>query len=87
MLIWYDDAWEDYLHWQDTDKKMVKRINQLIKDIGRTPFEGIGKPEALKHEYSGFWSRRIDEEHRFIYTLDEQKNIVIFQCRYHYKKS
>jgi toxin YoeB len=66
---------------------MVKRINQFIKNIGRTPFEGIGKPEGLKHEYSGFWSRRIDEEHRLVYTLDKQKNLVIFQCRYHYKKS
>lgn len=87
MIIWHDTAWEDYLHWQDTDKKMVKRINQLIKDIQRQSFEGIGKPEALKHEYSGFWSRRIDEEHRLVYTLDKNKNIVILQCRYHYQKN
>jgi toxin YoeB len=86
MITWYDDAWEDYLYWQQIDKKMVKRINELIKDIQRQPYEGIGKPEALKHEYSGFWSRRIDEEHRLVYKVDN-KAILIFQCRYHYKKN
>jgi toxin YoeB len=86
MITWYSDAWEDYLYWQQVDKKMVKRINELIKDIQRQSYEGIGKPEALKHEYSGFWSRRVDEEHRLVYKV-ENKIVIILQCRYHYKKN
>ena len=66
-FIFVDESWEDYLYWQRTDKKKLKRINDLIKDISRQPFEGIGKPEPLKFKYSGFWSRRIDDEHRLIY--------------------
>jgi toxin YoeB len=66
---WHDEAWDDYLHWQIQDKKTFKRINQLIKDIDRTPFDGIGKPEPLKHEYQGYWSRRIDEKNRLIYRV------------------
>lgn len=76
-------GWEDYLYWQNTDKKMIVKINNLIKDISRSPYEGIGKPEALKHELTGWWSRRINEEHRLIYRL--HGNILqIAQCRHHY---
>jgi len=82
-LIFADHAWDDYLYWQKTDKKMVKRINSLIKDIQRSPFEGIGKPEPLKHALSGYWSRRINEEHRIIYKV-ESDSIHIAQLRYHY---
>ncbi|CDH18156.1 Txe/YoeB family addiction module toxin [Xenorhabdus bovienii] len=76
-------AWEDYLYWQQTNKAILKRINQLIKDIRWQPFEGIGKPEPLKHNLSGFWSRRITEEHRLIYAIEEDQ-IMIAACRYHY---
>lgn len=71
-LIFSDEAWEDYLYWQDTDRAMVRRITQLIKDIRRSPHEGIGKPEPLKHQLAGWWSRRIDSEHRFVYRVTEQ---------------
>lgn len=76
-------AWEEYLYWQTEDKKVLKRINDLIRDIERNGNAGIGKPEGLKHELSGFWSRRITEEHRLIYSLDD-KNINIVSCRGHY---
>ncbi|MEQ1968235.1 Txe/YoeB family addiction module toxin [Xenorhabdus nematophila] len=82
-LIFTDESWEDYLYWQQTDKKMVKRVNDLIKDIKRTPFTGKGKPEPLKHNLSGFWSRRITEEHRLVYRITENK-LEIASCRYHY---
>ncbi|NEN22293.1 Txe/YoeB family addiction module toxin [Cryomorpha ignava] len=78
-----DESWEDYLYWQKVDKKVVKRINALIKDISRQPYEGIGKPEPLKHNYRGYWSRRIDEEHRLIYQVNEDE-IHIIKCRFHY---
>lgn len=78
------DAWEDYLYWQKIDKKTLKRINELIKDIQREPFEGLGKPEALKFDLSGLWSRRIDQEHRLIYQVQDEC-IIIIQCRYHYE--
>ena len=71
-LIFSDKAWEDYLYWQDTDRAMVRRINQLINDIRHSPHEGIGKPEPLKHQLAGWWSRRIDSEHRFVYRVTEQ---------------
>ncbi|MCF6212247.1 MAG: Txe/YoeB family addiction module toxin [Gammaproteobacteria bacterium] len=83
ILIFSDHAWNDYQYWQKTDKKMVKRINSLIKDIQRLPFEGIGKPEPLKHALSGYWSRRINDEHRIIYKVDSE-SILIAQLRYHY---
>ncbi len=83
ILAWADEAWEDYLYWQHTDKKLLKRINQLIKDIKRQPFEGIGNPEPLKHTWSGYWSRRINHEHRLVYRVTD-KHVVIAQCRYHY---
>ena len=82
-LIFSDHAWEDYLFWQKTDKKVLRRINTLIKETKRTPFEGIGKPEPLKHALSGYWSRRITDEHRFVYKVSENE-IHIAQLRYHY---
>jgi len=81
--LFVDESWEDYLYWQKIDKKMLKRINLLIKDISRQPYEGIGKPELLKHNYRGFWSRRIDGEHRLIYQVREDE-IRIIKCRFHY---
>ena len=78
-----DEGWEDYLYWQKTDKKILKKINSLIKEIKREPFGGIGKPELLKNELSGFCSRRIDREHRLVYAVLEDE-IVITQCRFHY---
>ncbi len=82
-LAWTDAAWDDYLYWQAHDKKILKRINRLLAETKRTPFEGIGKPEALKEHLSGFWSRRIDESHRLVYAADEFRSTVI-SCRYHY---
>ena len=82
-LIFAEKAWEDYLYWQKTDKKMLNRINTLIKDIKRDPFEGIGKPEPLKHALSGYWSRRINDEHRIVYKI-YQDSILLAQLRYHY---
>ena len=83
ILSWAEKAWEDYLYWQRTDTKKLKRINVLIKDIKRQPFEGLGDPEPLKHHWSGYWSRRIDREHRLIYKAID-KTVIIVQCRYHY---
>jgi len=77
------NAWEDYGYWQITDKKVLKKINDLIKDIQRNPSDGIGKPEALKYDLSGYWSRRIDHEHRLIYQVIEN-DLLIYSCRYHY---
>lgn len=82
-LIFSDHAWDDYQFWQKTDKQILRRINKLIKDTMRNPFEGIGKPEPLKHALSGYWSRRITDEHRFIYKASENA-IEIAQLRYHY---
>ena len=79
------NAWQDYLSWQQQDKKMLKKINQLIKDIQRTPFEGVGKPEPLKYDLSGFWSRRIDREHRLVYQVQDNE-ILIYSCSYHYDR-
>jgi toxin YoeB len=78
-----DQAWDDYLFWQANDRANLKRINTLLKDIKRSPFEGIGKPEPLRHNLAGFWSRRIDEEHRLIYAIQNDM-ILVAQCRYHY---
>ena len=82
-LIFADEAWEDYLCWQKQDKRMVKRINKLILETQREPFSGIGKPEALKHALSGFWSRRITDEHRMVYRI-EGNDLLIAQLRFHY---
>jgi toxin YoeB len=81
--VFVDESWEDYLYWQKIDKKILKRINLLIKDIARHPYEGIGKPEPLKHNYRGFWSRRINGEHRLIYQVKENE-LRIIKCRFHY---
>ena len=83
ILAWTNEAWEDYLYWQKTDKNKVKRINEVIKSCLRTPFEGIGKPEGLKNDLHGFWSRRIDSEHRLVYIV-QQDQLIIAACRYHY---
>ena len=83
LLCWADHAWEDYLYWQETDAKILARINTLIKDIQRQPFQGIGKPEPLKHNWTGYWSRRINREHRLVYKISED-TVFIAQCRYHY---
>lgn len=84
-LVWQTHAWEDYLYWQETDKKILEKINGLIKECLRSPFVGIGKPEPLKGKYAGFWSRRITDEHRLVYTVkDKQPHIL--QCRFHYEK-
>jgi toxin YoeB len=81
--IFVDESWEDYLYWQKTNKKTLKRINKLLKNISREPYSGIGKPEPLKHKYKGFWSRRIDGEHRLIYRV-KGNEIHIAKCRFHY---
>lgn len=82
IKLFLDGAWEDYLYWQSVDKSVLKKINALIKEIERTPFEGTGKPEPLKHQYAGWWSRRINLEHRLVYKVEENK-IILLQCRYH----
>lgn len=82
-LIFSDNAWEDYLYWQKNDKKILLRINDLIKEIKRNPFEGVGKPESLKHALSGYWSRRINDEHRIVYKASSD-TIFLAQLRYHY---
>jgi len=82
-LIFAEIAWEDYLYWQITDRKILKRVNTLIKGIMRDPFEGIGKPEPLKHALSGYWSRRINDEHRIVYKIRDD-SLLIAQLRYHY---
>lgn len=85
-LVWSEDSWEDYLYWQKQDKKMIKKINDLIKDIDRNGvLVGIGKPEALKDNLTGLYSRRIDGEHRLIYQISENGDIVIASCRGHYE--
>ncbi len=83
ILVWDESAWEDYLWWQTTDRRTLKRINRLIKDIARNGNEGIGKPEALKHGLSGYWSRRITDEHRLVYKVVDGE-IRIAACRYRY---
>jgi len=82
-LVWSEASWDDYLSWQRLDKKILKKINALIKEIKRDPFEGIGKPEPLKHELSGCWSRRISDEHRLVYEVVDE-SIFIISCKYHY---
>ena len=82
-LIFSEQAWDDYLYWQKTDKKLLERINALVKDISRSPFAGIGKPEPLKNALSGYWSRRINDEHRIVYKIADG-TMLIAQLRYHY---
>jgi len=82
-LIFHEQAWEDYRYWQEQDRKTLKRINRLIEECRRTPFEGVGNPEPLKHNWSGFWSRRINQEHRLVYAVEDDA-LLIAQCRFHY---
>jgi toxin YoeB len=94
-LLWTELAWEEYLYWLNTDRKKLERINELIKDIMRSPFQGIGKPEPLKFDLAGKWSRKIDNEHRLVYDVQGKKEknnnkiidhqiLTIYQCKYHY---
>lgn len=86
-IVWSDEAWQDYLDWQDKDQKILKAVNSLIRDIGRDPFKGLGKPEPLKHALQGWWSRRITGEHRLVYRISgkgDDRQVEIVQCRYHY---
>jgi toxin YoeB len=83
-LAWTDEAWESYLYWQTQDRKTLKRINQLIVATLREPFEGIGKPEGLRENLSGFWSRRIDETNRLVYAVDDDYYLTVISCRFHY---
>jgi toxin YoeB len=83
LLSWTDEAWNSYVYWQTQDKKTLKRINKLISDVKRSPFDGIGKPEPLKENLSGFWSRRIDDTNRLIYAVDDTA-ITVISCFYHY---
>ena len=85
ILAWTKEAWTDYLYWQTQDKKTLGRINKLITDALRTPFEGIGKPEPLKENLSGFWSRRVDDTNRLVYIYESDR-LTIISCRYHYEK-
>ena len=82
-ITFSQNAWEDYISWQADDRKILKKINELIKDIQKTPYSGLGKPEALKYDLSGYWSRRIDMEHRLVYKVIDDE-ILIYACRYHY---
>ncbi len=81
---WQDDAWEDYLYWQTQDKKTLKRINLLLKDIDRNAYDGLGKPEALSRNFAGYWSRRIDDKNRIVYKI-ENNQVIIIQCGSHYR--
>jgi toxin YoeB len=82
-LIWNTDAWEDYIYWSETDKKILKKINEILKDIDRTPYTGIAKPEKLMYGLKGCWSRRITQEHRLVYYTNDE-SIIIISCRFHY---
>lgn len=84
-IVFTENSWEDYNSWLTEDRKMLKKINELVKDIQRTPFVGKGKPEPLKYDLAGFWSRRIDREHRLVYKVENQE-ILIYSCKYHYDK-
>ena len=85
LLSWTKESWSDYVYWQGQDKKTLKRINKLIADTQRSPYEGIGKPEQLKENLSGFWSRRIDDTNRLVYAIDKNQ-LTIISCRYHYER-
>lgn len=84
-LVWDGDAWEDYLWWQSSDRSVVKRINRLLRDVQRGGHEGIGKPEPLRFQLSGYWSRRITDEHRLVYRIADNGDALIASCRYHYE--
>ena len=82
-LIFADQAWEDYLYWQRTDRKILEKINHLLQEIRREPFRGIGKPEPLRHDFAGYWSRRINDEHRIVYKI-QNDSVLLAQLRFHY---
>lgn len=82
-ILFSERAWEDYLYWQTTDRRMVRKINSLLKDISTHPARGQGKPEVLKHDLAGFWSRRIDQQHRLVYSVRGEE-LILISCRYHY---
>jgi len=82
-IVFHPHAWEDYQYWQVQDRKILKKINELIRDVERSPYGGLGKPEALRFDLTGFWSRRIDQEHRLVYRVDGEE-LHILECRYHY---
>ena len=84
-LTFFDRAWNDYIYWQQTDRKMLGKINQLLKDISRTPYAGEGEPEPMKHQFAGCWSRRIDRENRLVYRVEDGL-IYVMQCRFHYER-
>ena len=84
MLVWHDSAWEEYIYWQSQDKKTLKRINALLKDIQRSPFDGMGKPEPLKENLTGFWNRRIDDANRLVYRILDDGTYQVAQCKGHY---
>jgi toxin YoeB len=84
-LLFTESAWADYLHWQQHDPKLLARINALLKDCGRSPFSGIGKPEPLRENLAGWWSRRINDEHRLVYRVTDEQ-LIIAQCRFHYRR-
>lgn len=83
-LVFTTNAWDDYVHWQTADRSKIRRINRLLDDVLRDPFDGIGKPEQLRHVLAGAWSRRIDEEHRLVYLVDAE-DVIVLQARYHYE--
>ena len=85
IISWTNESWADYIYWQSQDRKTLKRIDRLVADTKRSPFEGIGKPEPLKENLAGFWSRRIDESNRLVYAVDDNQ-LTIISCRYHYEK-
>ncbi|MEW2549619.1 Txe/YoeB family addiction module toxin [Streptomyces sp. NPDC047002] len=85
-VLFLDDGWDDYLWWQANDRKLLRRVNQLLTDIKRDGHEGIGKPEPLRNDLSGYWSRRIDSEHRLVYRIDEDDTIHVVACRFHYDR-
>lgn len=85
-ILWDEKGWQDYAYWESQDKKTIKRINELIQDIERSSYEGIGKPEQLREDLEGFWSRRIDESNRLVYKMDENEILYILSCRSHYTK-
>lgn len=83
-VLFTDAGWKDYLYWQREDRKTLKKINDLIRDIIRSPYDGIGKPEPLRHDLQGYWSRRIDIEHRLVYQIEQPDRLIIIACRFHY---
>jgi len=84
-FVFNSESWKEYLYWQKTDKRILKKINELLRDVSRDPYQGLGKPEALKHDLAGFWSRRIDQEHRLVYRVAGDE-IHVFSCRFHYEE-